>query len=173
MRIKKKLLSEKALYFAQAKMPKGFEINRPSIVSDIFLSNFYEDYKPPFNKALHSLIIYVSDFMRLENKLDLIPHNKKGMFFEKNENSNLMLEIDPTDLKNSPDFVMLYAAEVEDKTCEVVIEYDDNRRAGKDWTILMENNRFIIFPSTQKFYIKNKNNSHLNFIQLVNFEYIG
>ena len=46
---------------------------------------------------------------------------------------------------------MLYAAEVEDNTCEVVIEYDDNRRTGRTWTIPMENNRFIMFPSTQNF----------------------
>ena len=172
MRIKKIKLSEKILYYSTVKMPKGFEIYRPKIASDIFLKNFFKDYNPPFCKTLQTLVTYISDYMRVENKLNLVEHNKRGMFFQTNENSEPMLEINPMDLKNSPDFVMLYAAEIEDNTCEIVIEYDDNRRTGKKWTIPMENNRFIIFPSTQKFYIKNKNNSRLNFIQLVNFEYI-
>ena len=52
MRIKKKILSEKILYYAQVKMPKGFEIIRSDIVRDILLTNFYEDHKVLFNKSL-------------------------------------------------------------------------------------------------------------------------
>ena len=163
MRIKKIKLSEKVLYYSTVKMPEGFEIFRPKIVSDIFLTNFFEDHKLPFCRSLQTLITYISDYARVENKLNLVEHSKRGMFFQTNENSEPMLEINPINLQNSPDFV---------NTCEVVIEYDDNRRTGRTWTIPMENNRFIMFPSTQKFYIKNKNNSRLNFIQLINFEYI-
>jgi hypothetical protein len=170
--IEKIKLSEKKLYCSNIDMPKGFEIERPTITSDIFLCNFYKDYKPPHNHALQKIITYVCDFMRLENKLDLIPHSKRGMFFEKNENSDYLLEVDPTDLKNSPDFVMLYGVEIDKKTCEITIQYDDNRRVNKNWNINLENNKFIIFPSVQKFKIKNVNNSHLNFVQLVNFEYL-
>lgn len=172
MKINKINLSEKSLYFGEVKMPKGFEIERPTITSDIFLSNFYEDYKPPHNLSLERIITYVSDFIRLENDLDLIPHSKKGMFFEKNENSDYLLEVDPTNLKQSPDFVMLYGVEIDKKTCQITFEYDDNRRVNKIWKINLENNKFIMFPSIQKFKIKNVNNSHLNFVQLINFDYI-
>ena len=171
MRIKKKILSEKILYYAQVKMPKGFEIIRSDIVRDILLTNFYEDHKVLFNKSLQAVVTYVSDFMRLENRKDLVPHSRRGLVFDKNENSKPMLEIDTNNLKESPYFVMLYAAEVQDKTCEVIIEYNDNRRTSKEWTIPMENNRFIIFPSTERFTIKNKNNEHSNVIQLINFDY--
>ena len=172
MRIKKKILSKKVLYYAQVNMPKGFEIVRSDIVQDILLTNYYSDHKVPFNKSLDAIVKYVSDFMRVENHIDLIVYNMRGLVFDKNESSKPMLEIDRNDLKNSPDMVMLYAAEVQDNTCEVVIEYDDNRRTSKEWTILMENNRFIIFPSTERFTIKNKDNEYSNVIQLINFDYI-
>jgi len=67
---------------------------------------------------------------------------------------------------------MLYGVEIDKKTCEITIQYDDNRRVNKNCNINLENNKFIIFPSVQKFKIKNVNNSHLNFVQLVNFEYL-
>ena len=90
MRIKKIKLSEKVLYYSTVKMPEGFEIFRPKIVSDIFLTNFFEDHKLPFCRSLQTLITYISDYARVENKLNLVEHSKRGMFFQTNENSEPM-----------------------------------------------------------------------------------
>jgi len=102
----------------------------------------------------------------------LIPKKTFGNFYEKNETSYPKLEIDPVDLKNSPDFVLLYGVELDPKTCEVIIYYDNNRRKGNTWKISLEKNMFIIFPSSLLYYIKNNKNSYLNFIQTITFEYI-
>lgn len=170
--IRKKILSETALYFGSVKMPKEFEIEREKLVQDIMLSSYYEDINFPFSKTFDKLRTFVTDFMRVEYNLDLISKKFYGNFYEKNEISKPILEINPMDLRNSPDFVLLYGVEIEPKTCEIIINYDDNRRKGKTFNVNLENNKFVMFPASQNFYIKNNKNSYLNFIQTITFEYL-
>ena len=170
--INKKILSEISLYYGVVKMPKGFEIEKDELIKNIFLSKYYENIEYPFSISFDKLKTYISDFMRAEYKLDLVPKKIYGNYYEKNEISESKLEIDPVDLKNSPDFVLLYGVEIDNKTCEIVINYDDNRRKGRSWNINLENDKFIMFPASQSYYIKNVKNSYLNFIQTITFEYI-
>jgi len=81
-----------------------------------------------------------------------------------------LLNIDPVDLRNSPDYILLYGVNVKD--CSVRIHYDDNRRAGRSWDIPLTNNKFIMFPSMQMYYITNTQKDSLNFIQTITYEYI-
>jgi hypothetical protein len=115
---------------------------------------------------------FITDFIKVEHNLNLVPKKIYGNFYEKNEVSKPRLEIDLVDLRNSCDFVFLYGAEIDSETCEVVVYYDDNRRKGRSWNINLKTNEFVMFPSSQLFYIKNNNNSHLNFVQTINFEYV-
>jgi hypothetical protein len=170
--IQKKLLSEISFYYGKIKMPEGFEIDKGELVKDITLSTLYEDVNFPFSKNFDKLKTYITDFLYLEHKLNLIYKKTYGKYYEKNEISPPKLEIDPVDLRNSSDFILLYGVEIDPKTCEIIIYYDDNRRKGRSWTINLENNEFILFPSTQLYYINNKKNSYLNFIQTVFFDYI-
>ena len=127
----------------------------------------------PNNKGIQGKRIQViTDFIKVEHNLNLVPKKIYGNFYEKNEVSKPRLEIDLVDLRNSCDFVFLYGAEIDSETCEVVVYYDDNRRKGRSWNINLKTNEFVMFPSSQLFYIKNNNNSHLNFVQTINFEYV-
>ena len=54
----------------------------------------------------------------------------------------------------------------------VRIHYDANRRAGRSWDIPLANNDFIMFPSTQMYYITNNQKNSLNFIQTTTYEFI-
>ena len=65
---------------------------------------------------------------------------------------------------------MLYGVEVED--CIVTIYYNDNRRKGKSWEIELKNNMFIMFPSSNTYYITNNQKKKLNFIQTITYEFI-
>ncbi len=170
--INKKILSEIALYQGFVKMPEGFEIEKDVLVKNILLSQYYEDIDYPFSITWDKLKTYITDFIKVEYGLNLIPKKSYGNFYEKNEISKPKLEIDSVDLKNSSDFVLLYGVEVDPKTCEIVIYYDDNRRKGKSYNVFLENNMFIIFPSSQLYYIKNHKNSYLNFIQTITFTYL-
>jgi hypothetical protein len=110
--------------------------------------------------------------MRVEYNINLVSMESHGTFYEKNEISKPKLEVDLINLRNSPDFVFLYGVEIDPKTCQIELFYDDNRRKGKSSVIFLENNKFIMFPATQLYYIKNIKNSYLNYIQTITFEYI-
>jgi hypothetical protein len=170
--ITKKTLSEIALYYDEVKMPEGFEIEKEELVKNIFLSSYYENIEYPFSKTFDKLKTYITDFIRIEHNLNLIPKKTFGNFYEKNEISKPKLEIDLVDLKNSPDFVLLYGVEIDPKTCEIIIQYDNNRRKGKSFNFMLESNKFIMFPASQLYHIKNNKNSYLNFVQTITFEYI-
>jgi len=170
--IQKNILSETSIYFGKVKMPKGFEIEEDELVKNIILSSYYENVEYPFSRTWDKLKTYVLDFLRIEYNLNLINKKTFGNFYEKNEISQPKLEIDPIDLKNSPDFVFLYGVEIDPKTCEIIIHYDNNRRKGKTWKIFLEKNMFVMFPSSLLYYIKNSKNSYLNFVQTITFEYI-
>lgn len=170
--IKKDILSEISIYYGEVKMPKGFEIEEDELVKNITLSSYYENIEYPFSITWDKLKTYITDFIKVEHNLSLIPKKSFGNFYEKNEISTPKLEIDPVDLKNSPDFVLLYGVEVDSKTCEIVIHYDDNRRKGRSRNIILEKNMFVLFPSSLLYYVKNNKNSYLNFVQTITFEYI-
>ena len=52
------------------------------------------------------------------------------------------------------------------------LHYNSNRRAGRSWDIPLANNRFIMFPSTQMYYITNNQKDSLNFILTTTYEFI-
>ena len=56
-------------------------------------------------------------------------------------------------------------------SCELVMEYDDNRRAGRTWHIPLQTNKFIIFPSTQRYFISKNKGCEMNVFLTVNCEY--
>ena len=170
--INKKVLSEIDIYSGKIKMPEGFEIDRLELVKNITVSNYYEDIKYPFSKEWDKLKNYVSEFFMLKHKFGLVTIDTFGKFFEKNENSKPMLTADSFNLINSPDYVFLYGVEIDSGTCEILIHYDNNRRKNNIYRHKLETNEFIMFPSTQLYYIENNKNSYLNYVQTILFNYV-
>ena len=66
----------------------------------------------------------------------------------------------------------MHHIEVNVENCNVRIYYDDNRRAGRSWDIELKNNKFVMFPSTQIYYISNNQKDKVNFILKTTYEYI-
>ena len=79
--------------------------------------------------------------------------------------------VDLVDLRNSPDYTLLYGVDIDDKL-DVTIEYNDNRRANRSWTLPLQNNKFIIFPSMQRFYVSENKTKRIQTILLTSYEYI-
>jgi hypothetical protein len=183
--MEKKVLSEIALYIGEVKMPKYFDINRPELKADI-LSSFinqktisqnnmdysFLDYEVPFSKSLDMLHTYVRDNFLLKHKRNLILKKSFGNILNINEQSFSRSLVDPLDLKNSPDFVMVYGVDVQPNSSTVVIEYDDNRRANRTWHVPIENNKFVIFTSNQKFFISQNISQEQNIFLTTTFDYI-
>ena len=167
--MEKKVLSEIGLYYGDVAMPKGFEIDRDKLQSDILSSNI-KDLKFPYSREWDMLNTYLREHINVEYGFSLINKETWGNVYKPKEISIPLLNIDPVDLRNSPDYIMLYGVNVKD--CSVRIHYDDNRRAGRSWDIPLKNNSFIMFPSMQMYYITNNQKDSLNFILTTTYEYL-
>ena len=167
--MEKKVLSEIALYYGDVSMPKGFEIDRNKIQEDILKSHI-KDSKFPYSREWDKLNTYLREHINVEYGFNLINKETWGNVYKPKEISIPLLNIDPVDLRNSPDYTLLYGVNVKD--CSVRIHYDDNRRAGKSWDISLKNNQFLMFPSTNMYYITNNQKDSLNFILTITNEFI-
>ncbi len=167
--MQKKVLSEIDLHYGKIDMPKGFEIDRDKLQSDI-LSSQIKNLKFPFSREWDKLSTYMREHINLEYGFTLVNKETWGNMYKPKEISIPLLNIDPVDLRNSPDYTFLYGVNVKD--CSVRIHYDSNRRAGRSWDIPLKNNHFIMFPSTQMYYITNTQKDSLNFILTTSYEYI-
>ena len=165
----KKVLSEIGLYYGDVAMPKGFEIDRDKLQSDILSSQINKkDF--PYSREWDKLNTYLREHINVEYGFSLINKETWGNVYKPKEISIPLLNIDPVDLRNSPDYTLLYGVSVKD--CSVRIHYDDNRRAGRSWDIPLKNNQFIMFPSMQMYYITNNQKESLNFIHTITYESI-
>ena len=165
----KKVLSEQALYYGDVAMPKGFEIDRNKLLHDILQSQI-QNKEFPFSRTWDMLTTYIRDHIGLEYGISLINKETWGNMYKPQETTIPLLNIDPVDLRNSPDYTFLYGVKVKD--CNVRIHYEDNRRKGRSWDIPLKNNQFIMFPSTNMYYLTNNQNDSLNFVQTITYEYI-
>jgi hypothetical protein len=167
--MQKKVLTEQSLFYGDIDMPKGFEIDQEKLTNDILQSTF-NTKEFPFSRTWDMLNTYMRDFIGLDYGINLVNKSTWGNIYKPNETTIPLLNIDPVDLRNSPDFTLLYGVKVKD--CNVRIHYEDNRRKGRSWDIELKNNMFIMFPSTNMYYLTNNQKDSLNFVQTITYEYI-
>ena len=167
--MQKKVLSEIDLYYGDVDMPKGFEIDRDKLQSDILKSQI-NNKEFPYSREWDKLNTYLREHINVEYGFQLVNKDMWGNVYKPKEISVPLLHINPTDLQNSPDYVMLYGVNVKD--CSIRIHYDDNRRAGRSWDMPLKNNQFIMFPSTNMYYITNNQKDSLNSILTITNESI-
>ena len=167
--MQKKVLTEQALYYGDVAMPKDWDIDRDKLSGDI-LQSVITDSQFPFSRTWDMLNTYMRDHVGLEYGVNLVNKSTWGNIYKPAETTTPLLNIDPVDLRNSPDFTLLYGVKVKD--CNVRIHYEDNRRKGRSWDIPLLNNRFIMFPSTNMYYLTNNQKDSLNFVQTITYEYI-
>ena len=165
--MQKKVLTDQSIYYGNVSMPKHWEIDQIELSHYILQSNL-TDTKLKFSKTFDKLTTYIRDFINLKHNINLINKSTWGNIYKPNETTIPLLNIDPVDLRNSPDFTMLYGVKVKD--CMVRIHYEDNRRKGRTWDIGLKNNMFIMFPSTNMYYLTNNQKDNLNFVQTITYE---
>jgi len=167
--MQKKVLSEQALYFGDVSMPKHFEIDRDELAHHILRSTF-NNKEVLFSRTTDKLSTYITEHITVKYGFRLIGKKISGDIYKPLQVSLPLLNIDPVDLRNSPDYTLLYGVKVD--KCFVRIHYDDNRRKGRSWDIPLLNNRFIMFPSTNMYYLTNNQKDSLNFVQTITYESI-
>jgi len=165
--MEKKVLSEIALYYGDVSMPKDWQIDPIELAHQILQYQIHNKKFPP-SRTWDKLNTYICEHIRLEYNIQLITKKTWGNIYSSHETTTPLLDVDPIDLRNSPDYTLLYGVKVKD--CNVRIHYDDNRRAGRSWDKPLINNNFIMFPSTNMYYITNNQKDSLNFIQTITYE---
>ena len=167
--MQKKVLTEQALYYGDVAMPKDWDIDRDKLAEDTLKSQL-TNKQFPFSRTWDMLTTYIRDHVKLNYGFSLVNKETRGNIYKPGETTIPLLNIDPIDLRNSPDFTLLYGVKVKD--CMVRIHYEDNRRKGRSWDITLTNNKFIMFPSTNMYYLTNNQKDSLNFVQTITYEYI-
>ena len=76
------------------------------------------------------------------------------------------------DLKNSCDYVMFYGVHINDDSFKIKIEFDDNRRKTNYKEIILHNNDFVIFPSSQRYSILENTSNSPNIALIGTYEYM-
>ena len=176
-------LSTIDLYHGTIDCPQGFEIDR-KIIKNSIIQNYVShqtlnknpltnrDFKVDFSQPLQWLQDHMRDYFREKYGRTLVEKNKWATVLEPNEQSYSRNTVDPVDLRHSPDYTFIYGVDVSENSCQVVCHYNDNRRAGKTWHIPMKNNKFIMFPSTQKYFITSNQSKKMNIFLIVTYEYV-
>jgi hypothetical protein len=150
-------------------MPKGFEINRNELAHYALHTELTEK-EFPFSRTWDMLNTYIKEHINLKYKIKLVNMKTWGNIYYPLETTPPLINVNPIDLKDSPDYTLLYGLKVDN--CNVRINYDDNRRKGRSWDMPLENNKFIMFPSTNMYYLTNNQKDSLNFIQTITYEFI-
>lgn len=166
--LSKIVLSDQTLYSGDINLPKGYEIDKRTLIKDILSSNINNE-KFPFSKTWDQLNTYIRENINVEHNISLITKETWGNTYKPFENSEPLLNVDPVDLRHSPDFTVLYG--VKTKNCNVRIYFDHNRRKGRSWDVNLKSNMFIMFPSTNLYHISNSQEDNLNIIQTITYEY--
>ena len=167
--MQKKVLSEQEIYFGEVKMPKGFDINRFDLILSGFSSSLKNE-KIKFSKNFDQLNKYIIEHIRLNYNVNLVNQDTWFDMFSSNEKTDPLLNVDPVDLRNSPDYTLLYGLGT--INCHVRVYYDNNRRKGRSHDMELKNNHFILFPSNNMYIINNKQEDTLNFVQTITYEYV-
>ena len=165
----KKVLTEQSIYFGDVSMPKDWEIDQNDLAHHILQSKLTNE-ELQFSRTFDKLNTYIKEFINLKHGITLLNKSAWGNIYKPNQQTEPLFNTDPVDLKHSPDFTFLYGVKVKD--CFVRIHFEDNRRKGRSWDIPLTNNKFIMFPSTNMYYITNNQKDSLNFVQTITYEYI-
>jgi hypothetical protein len=180
----KKILSETSIIHGLVNMPKNFEINRLKLKEDIVysslilkektnLNTYYlpnKRYKVDFSKALDMLNIYLIDYLNLNYKFSLVNLDIWGNIYFPNEASELIRDMDPLDLRNSPDYIMLYGVDINDLNSKITFYYNDNRKKDREYTMSLLDNQFLFFPSTVAYKIHKNKSEDLNTVLTITYK---
>lgn len=165
--MRKKILTEQALYYGEVSMPKGFEIDSLNFSKSAFEA-LYTKKNSSYSKELDKLNTYIIEFIQLNYKFWLQNKSMSTNLYLPNEKDGPLTNVDFNDLKNASDFTLLYGINTVD--CLIKIYYDDNRFKNKCHEIQLKQNMFVMFPSVCMYSIINNQKNNLNFIQTINYE---
>ena len=150
---KKELLN---VYYGNLKMPEGFEINpEPLILSTTSQKILNKNFS--FSKEWDKIDTYIREYSLVNHDLPIEGIETWGDMYLPNQCSK--------PLKNNGDFTLIYGVKIKN-TCNIVINYDHD----KTWEIPLVTNKYIMFPSSKKYYVEHNKSTEINYIQTILYE---
>ena len=181
--MKKKVLTEVALFTGTVKRPKGYEQNNAQIKADILEAQLqhntvtdsptsyrFFDYKLKYSKDMGYIHEWVKEYAEVKHNLVLVEELSFGNIIQYAEQSFSRKVLEENDLKNEPDYVMVYAVDVYPDSAQVVIEYDNNKRRDKTWFQPLNTGDFALFPTNQRFFLAGNETKHPNTFLITTFK---
>jgi hypothetical protein len=181
--VHKKVLSEISILHGLVRMPKNFEIDRRALKESIVygcliskkpadLNTFYLPYPRYFvnyTKATGILNSFLMEYIFLKHKLVLRNVDIWGNVYLPNESIDFIKHIDPLNLRDSPDYIMIYGVDINDKGAKITFSYDNNRKKNREFKMSLMNNQFIMFPSTLSHKISKNSSKEPNTILTISY----
>lgn len=143
-----------------------------SFIKKDFINKEYKDYTVYNCKALERVTNEVMNKYHTLNNSSLIPTARFGNLYLPRESGLTRSYLDDADLRNSNDFVMIYAADVEDGSCDIRVEYDNGRRPQNVWNYPIKNKMFWLIPTTTKITITQNKGNQINCLFTTTMQYV-
>jgi hypothetical protein len=163
--MQKKVLSEIDIYSGEVKIPLDYKINRKEIFSSILYNCFIELNKFKFDNTfkvngsqpLGWYNAYIIEHASFKYNLLIETINQYGILLYPGESLSLRNE---NNLNPAVNYTVLYGIEIPKNSTKFVLNFKD-RNITKTYTEEIYDNKFIIFPSTEDYYLTKNNSSNL------------
>ena len=165
----KKVLSEQ--FVITHKVADILKFDRKKIISDTIKNYFFnkriekEEWYEQFNycetndvQSLSWMHDYIRDHYKVEYFETPIIVRRHGIVLEKNSSLGSHHHIDEWDLEGSPEISVLWCLEDRDVNSKVVFEYEFGRNKKLRYSLPLEKDTLIIFPS----YLRHKITKNTN-----------
>ena len=167
--INKKVLSETLLYHGDIKLPLDWKIDRDQLLlHEVYANIKNQDFIPC--KPYDILNLYIIEHLYVEQNLTIENIKNWGTEYNPLETSEPFCHVNYDNILESPDYILLYG--VRTKDCIVKIKYDENKNLNKQWNISLEDNKFVMFPSSCTYHIENKQKEKSNFIHCITYKIV-
>lgn len=176
--MKEIVLEKKNIIYGFVDTPKGYEVDLNTLKGSALYYFFIEKKRisdDPTNVNYNDFYIdYLNEtdyFLNLIRERFYI-HYKKTLILSKRwtnilypgDSAILRNNLNIGNLEKSPDYTMVYGLDIQKNSCDLIIEWETNRKYNLNWTIPMENNKFIIFPSGLNYRFNKNISQNLNII---------
>ena len=176
MKLNKIELEKKNIYWDYVHTPKGYEVAKDVLKSSALhyffidqkrlsedkFENRYYDFKIDYTKEVDYFLTLIRERFTLTHNRALVLNKSWSNCFYPMESSIKRNNLNIGNLAESPDYSIIYAIDVGFDSCDLVIEYETNRKYILNWRIPMDTNKFVIFPSGLNYYVTKNKSDKIN-----------
>lgn len=137
-----------------------------------FLNKEHSDYLVHNCRALELVTLEILNKYKTKTSQSIIPTKRFGNLFLPGESGITRNYLDRADLRNSDDYVVIYAVDVEENSCDIRVEYDNGRRPQNVWNYPVKNKIFWIIPTTTNITITKNKGNQINCFFTTTMQYV-